>query len=243
MNYREILAGLIVLLYLADCLRLLEPGEVALAAWSGKAWRARFGSRRWQLMGKDVLLANPLAPAEMLFILRWRAADTAPQEPGTVRVEQIRAAAQALGTAAWLCCGTGILAILILPTLMLLQLGTVPIIACVAALYLNIAVTALVIYSRRNQLGIPPKAIAKACAEALLCAPYGANLARRMALALPTRELRLAQAAALLLDDNHRIHAWEECRARLAELLAEFDDGSPEYRRLKAEEAIWSARP
>ncbi len=239
MDYREILAGLIILLYLSDCLRLLEPDEVALASRGGGNWRVRFASERWQFARKDSLLANPFDPAECLFIVRWRTTAPALPPPGAAAAERLTSAARALAGPGRLCWVSWILALVVLPALLVLQAGSNLIIACAAALYLNIALAGLWIYRRRDRIGLPRATLGKAWAECVLCAPYGANLARKVALLADTRDIDLAQAAARLLDDKQMARVRGECAARLAELMSEYDAGTPEHETLKAEEANW----
>jgi len=240
-DYHEGLAGLIVLFYLWDCLHLLDPDLVALAAAGGGRWRVRFGARRWQLAGKEPLLANPFDPAEILFILGWRAGKGPAPEPGDAApaCQPLVAVAAALILPGRLCWASWMLAIVVLPPALVLHLGPLPVMVCAGALYLNVALTGLVLYRRRDRLGLSGGSIVKIGAECLLCIPYGVNLARKAALALPSRQLRLQQLGAQVLDAAQRAQAWEECRARLGELMGEFDPGTAAHEALAQEQASW----
>jgi len=244
-DYHEGLAGLIVLFYLWDCLHLLDPDLVALAAAGGGRWRVRFGARRWQLAGKDPLLANPFDPAESLFLLGWRAGTGPAPEPrdAATAANRLEAAAAALLLPGRLCWISWMLAIVILPPALVLHLGPLPVMACAGALYVNVVLTGLVVYRRRDRLGLSGATIVKIWVECLLCVPYGVNLARKVALALPSRQLRLQHIGARVLDAAQRAQAWEECRARLGELMGEFDPGTAAHEALAQEQARWRVEP
>ena len=243
MNHQEILAGLIVLLYLSDCLRLLHPGAAALCVSGDSAWRVLFGSSRMVLAGKDPLLANPFDPSQILFIVAWRGQGSRAEHGPALEAQTLRTAAAALRAPGWTCWISWTLALLALPALLLLNTGPVPVIVCACALYLNITLTGLLLYARRSRLGVSAGQVAKIWGESVLCAPFGANMARKLALALPTRDASLALLGSRLLDDRHKRLAWQECRERLVERMAEFDEGTPEYDALGQEAASWRTEP
>lgn len=76
-NAPQLLAALIPGLYVLDCLRLLQPGQVVLRTRGRGDWRAGLGFTGWQLAGREPWIANPFLPDEILIVRAWRG-----DEPG-----------------------------------------------------------------------------------------------------------------------------------------------------------------
>jgi hypothetical protein len=229
MNPEALLALMIVALYLKDSLLLLRADEAVLvhglgwlASGSGR-WRAGFGARGFKLGGREPYLANPFAPHAPVFRLRW--AMQAAAAPGATSQKPLAAAPQLawLAPFAWL---SWALLFVAIPTTVLAHWGVTATLAAVALLYVNIAAALVALWFWRQPLGLAPRAFALLAFECLVCAPYAANLVRRVAWAGTSGEDFTAAAARLLpppaLAEVHR-----ECLARIDEQLEAEAEGSP----------------
>ena len=246
------LALLIVALYLLDSLLLLRPDEAVLVrrglaggrtgdsdSDAGR-WRAAFGAQGFKLAGREPWLANPWLPHQPVFRLRWRMAQAGADPAATAARSDVAAAvatAEALRFdaplglrrlhqlapmvwCAWL------LLFLLIPCTLLVPLGMQATLAAVLLLYLNIVLALALIWRWRRDLGLNGRAFALLAFECLVCAPYSANLVRRLAWQARAGETFDA-AAARLLPAAAMQQAHRECLSRIDERLeAEPESGA-----------------
>ena len=223
LSTEALLALLIVALYLKDSLLLLRPDEAVLVRGLG-GWRAGFGARGYKLAGKEPWLANPLAPHAPVWRLGW--AMRGEGTPPTADAAAWQPALSPLARLAPFACFSWGLLFVVIPTAVLAQWGVVATLGAVALLYLNIAAGLGVTWLQRRPLGLGARAFALLAFECLVCAPYSANLVRRLSLAQRPSEDFTAAAARLLtpfaLAEVHR-----ECVARIDEQLEAEPEGGP----------------
>ena len=169
---------LIVALYLKDSLLLLEPNEAVMVRRFGGRLRAGFGVRSWRLAGREPYLANPFAPHQPVLRLTWRMAG-APAR-GALLVPELPAELMRLGAFAWV---SWLGLFVLIPTLLLARLDALTTLVAVGLLYLNIAASLVAAWRWRKRLGLGDRACALLAFECIACAPYAANLVRRVAAA------------------------------------------------------------
>ena len=166
----------LVALYLKDCLLLLGRDEAVLVrGWRGR-WRAGFGLLDWRLRRREPYLCHPFKPWEPVLRLRWDAAAgpaPAAAAPASVPPE--------LGLGPWVAI-IWLLLFVALPTAFYGQLGLHAILAVLGALYLTIAASLGLAWRRRAALGLSGPDFGVLAFEVLACAPYAANLVRRLSL-------------------------------------------------------------
>ena len=220
----------LVALYLKDCFLLLGRDEAVLVrGWRGR-WRAGFGLLDWRLRRREPYLCNPFKPWEPVLRLRWDAAaepGPSPAAPASVPPE--------LGLGPWVSV-IWLMLFVALPTAFYGQLGLHAILAVLGALYLYIAVSLVLVWRRRAALGLTGSAFGVLAFEVLACAPYAANLVRRLSLHRPVDD-GLLTAATRLLDAPALAAVHAQCLARIDDELDWADEDSSRARALR------SARP
>jgi hypothetical protein len=214
-----VLALVIVAFYLKDCLLLLRRDEaVMVAGRSGSRWRAAFGLRHYTLAGREPWLANPFLPHVPVFRLRWQmqasdhVAAPAVSAARSLRVEPRLRRLAPLVWAIWT------LLFVMVPLAVLGRFGVTAALWLVGLLYAHIAVALLLTWRWRVPFGLSHRAFVLLAFECLACAPYAANLVRRLSLSQEMDEAFTAAATRLLppdaLADVHR-----ECLARIDDQL------------------------
>jgi hypothetical protein len=224
-----LLALAIVAFYLKDSLLLLGPDEAVLVRGFGGRWRAGFGARGFKLAGREPYLAHPLTPHAPAYRLRWAMqAESAPfAGSGTAALEALPQLGR-LAPFAWV---SWLLLFVVIPGTVLARLGVTSTLAAVLLLYLNILVALGLVWRMRAPLGLAGRAYALLAFECLVCAPYSANLVRRVAAARPVQE-DFTVAAARLLPAAALADVSRECLARIDEQLEAEAEGSAAARAL-----------
>ncbi len=228
----ELLIGpALVGLYLKDGLLMLAPDEgVLVRGWRGR-WRAALGPREWRLRGRAPWLCNPFKPQQPVLRLRWDpAAD--PAAPVGSRAE-VPDALLALGPwvgVIWLLLFVG------LPLAFYLHLNLRVLLVLLAELYAVIAATLVLVWRRRAALGLDAKAFGTLAFEVLACAPYAANLVRRLSLMRRVDE-DLVAAARRLLPAPALPGVLAECARRIDDELEWGDETSARAHALRAARA------
>lgn len=244
------LALLIVALYLKDCLLLLRPDEAVLVR--ARHWQAGFGLRQWTLAGREPCWANPLLPHRPVFRLQWdmlaappsglAVAPAAPTAPiDTVDTPGRLGALRRLLPSVWL---SWLLLFVLLPITVLGHWGVAATLTVVGLLYVNIGVSLLVVWLSRRRLGLNASTFGLLAFECLVCAPYAANLVRRLSWRYPLPGLApedFASAAARLLAPAAWAEARSACRARVQDQCDAEPEGTPRARALQKSLQAWSA--
>lgn len=217
-----ILAAMIVAFYLKDSLLLLAPDEAVLVRGLGGRWHAGFGARGYKLAGKEPYLANPLTPHAPVVRLAW-SMRIAPAPTAPADALALPSSLGWLAPFAWV---SWALLFVLIPTTVLARWGVTATLWAVALLYLNIVVALVVVACLRQRLHLSKRAFAMLAFECLVCAPYSANLLRRVAAARPVGEDFTVAAARLLRpQDLEAVH--RECLVRIDEQLEELPEDSP----------------
>jgi hypothetical protein len=200
-------------LYLKDGLLMLARDEgVLVRGWRGR-WRAAFGPREWRLGGRAPYLCNPFKPQQPVLRLRWDATAD-PAAPAQVRADA-PPALLSLGPwvgAIWLLLFVG------LPLAFYLHMGVNVLLLLLAELYTVIAVTLVLVWRRRAALGLDARAFGMLAFEVLACAPYAANLVRRLSLMRRADE-DLLVAARRLVPERALPDVLAACRRRIDDEL------------------------
>ena len=217
----------LVALYLKDCFLLLGRDEAVLVrGWRGR-WRAGFGMLDWRLRRREPYLCHPFKPWEPVLRLRWDAAT----EPGPLPAAPLSLPPE-LRLGPWVSV-IWLMLFVALPTAFYGQLGLRAILAVLAALYLYIAVSLLLVWRQRAALGLSGSAFGVLAFEVLACAPYAANLVRRLSLQRPVAE-DLLTAATRLLDAPALANVHAQCLARIDDELDWAAEDSPRSQALRA---------
>ena len=214
-------------LYLKDCFLLLGRDEAVLVrGWRGR-WRAGFGLLDWRLRRREPYLCHPFKPWEPVLRLRWDAAAAprpVPAAPASVPP------APRLGP--WVAL-IWLLLFVALPAAFYGQLGLHAILAVLGTLYAAIVVSLALVWRRHAALGLSGSAFGVLAFEVLACAPYAANLVRRLSLHRAVDEDLLAAAQRLLAAPAlASVHA--QCLARIDDELDWAAEDSPRSQALRA---------
>jgi len=217
----------LVALYLKDCFLLLGRDEAVLVrGWRGR-WRAGFGLLDWRLRRREPYLCHPFKPWEPVLRLRWDAAAVprpVPAAPPSVPP------APRLGP--WVAL-IWLLLFVALPAAFYGQLGLHAILAVLGTLYGAIVLSLGLVWRRRAVLGLGASEFGVLAFEVLACAPYAANLVRRLSLHRAVDEDLLA-AAERLLDAPALAAVHAQCLARIDDELDWAAEDSPRSQALRA---------
>ncbi len=217
----------LVALYLKDCLLLLGRDEAVLVrGWRGR-WRAGFGLLDWRLRRREPYLCHPFKPWEPVLRLRWDAAAA----PGPLPAARASVSDE-LRLGPWVSV-IWLMLFVALPIAFYAQLGLRAILTVLGALYLYIVVSLVLVWRRRAALGLSGSAFGVLAFEVLACAPYAANLVRRLSLHRPVDE-DLLTAAPRLLDAPALVEVHAQCLARIDDELDWAAEDSPRSQALRA---------
>jgi len=227
--------------YLYDCGALLYDDELLLLH-DGRRWRAEAGSGQF-LFRRRACLPGLLQPWQAIYRAQWR--DSPRPEP----------AAAALPTAGE-CVPPlpGLIALRVLCTLMLvLMLPVLPLVSLAygagwamlgvfAAYYALIAAALAYIATRRRRWRVSGRAYVALALDALACAPFAANLVRRVSATQPLAHDGV-ECARVLCGPDERRALLDALRARLDDrAAAQGGDGAAvarlRARRLQLEEML-----
>lgn len=227
----ELLIGpAIAVLYLKDGLLMLEGDEAVLVrGWRGR-WRAGFGPREWRLRGRAPWLCNPFKPQQPVLRLHWNASAPAVLAP-TPSGAPADVPGDLLALGPWV----GVIWLLLfvgLPIAFYAHLGLAVLLAVLAELYAAIAIALILVYRRRGALGLTRRAFGVLAFEVLACAPYAANLVRRLSLARRVDE-DFAAASERLLKGPALAAMRAESARRIDYELEALDADSPRARALR----------
>jgi hypothetical protein len=160
--------------YLYDSLQPLWQNEV-LYVRAGERWRFIADSpvRRW---GRRLVLPNPLLPQRPLFRVAWSLDDK--RAASTPELNGFLSALRPIG---FICQLLLALLLLLLPVCWLLGAGIV--LLAQFALYYLLIITALVlVFRRRETLGLRHRAFWSLAFDVIACAPFAVNMVRKLSL-------------------------------------------------------------
>ena len=206
-------------LYLYDSALLLYFDEGILTPGRRGRWRVLFGSEGFRLMGRGLLIPNPLFPHQPLFRLAWRF--PSPGRPVDAHWPARRALFRPLAAAVW---GIGAALFVVLP-LGLFALGESALLLAALLLYASIAAALVWTGVNRGRLGVSRARMAALAFESLACPPFALNLVRRISAAMPIDE-DLVRAARALQAPRDWDAARHEFIARLDEEIDAQEEGS-----------------
>jgi hypothetical protein len=204
------------LLYLADCVVLIERGQ---ALWSRGA--LAFGSVHYQLRGKAVALLHPLTPFAPVF----RTQPLFSVAPGIPLPD----ARQAVAPAAALGALQFLLLFAALPYCLLRAPGW-PFLVSLLLAYLNALAMLGLLWRRLRRAGIAARPLAGLAFGWLACLPLSVNAARKAGLAF---DIDMdARRAVQTIPMEKKPAGRFELAAQVAEAMQELDEDDERYRRL-----------
>lgn len=164
--------------YLFDSAMLLYANELVYAETNGK-WVFAYPESRWQMLGKNLYLPNPLTPDSPLFRVCWFVSGSSElQEDQDALQHFIRT----LNPLRHMTLGLLVLLLAGLP-LVLFFFGTgAGLLILLGAVYFTISAMLIQTYRQREELGLPGKTFAKLAFDSLACAPFALNLVRKLTL-------------------------------------------------------------
>jgi len=160
--------------YLYDSLQPLWQNEM-LYIRAAKHWRIvadsplRGGGRR-------LVLPSPLLPHRAQFRVAWSLADR--RSTATAELDSLFAALRPLGVI----CQLLLWLLLLLPPVCWLLGAGVALLAQFALYYLLLIVALVLVFRRRDALGLPTRAFWSLAFDVLACAPFAVNLVRKLTL-------------------------------------------------------------
>ncbi len=218
----------ILAMYLKDCFLLLGRDEAVLVrGWRGR-WRAGFGAREWQLRRRQPYLCHPFKPWEPVLRLRWDAVArpaASPSAPAAMPSD--------LGLGPWVA-AIWLMLFVALPGAYYGHLGLRAVLMVLAGLYAYIAASLVLVWRARATLGLTGAQFGVLAFEVLACAPYAANLVRRLSLHRTVNE-DLLTAATRLLDAPALAAVHAQCLARIDDELDFTAEDAPRAVALRAE--------
>jgi len=222
-----LLGPAVVALYLKDCCLLLERDEAVLVRGWGRRWRAGFGALDWRLRGREPRLCHPLKPWQSVQRLRWDAAAAPAPASAAVPADPPERFLWPWASVMWL------LLFVALPVAYYGNLGLRSVLLVIAELYLLILVSLVLVWRRRAALGLTGSQFGVLAFELLACAPYAANLVRRLSLHRRVDESLLA-ASERLLDAPGQAQVRAQCLRRIDDELDWIAEDSPRAQALRA---------
>ena len=213
-------------LYLFDCVVLLERGQAVLEACRAPFFPRMalvFGSRHYQIGGKAVALLNPFTPFIPAFRTLPLFSGPDASNPGVSKVVRAVTPASALSFVQFL------LIFVVLPYCLYRAPGWPFLIALVLA-YVNALAMLGFIWWRFHRAGIGTRPLIGLGFGWLVCLPLSVNCLRKagLALSIPVD----AQRAIRYLPADDRQRARNDLAAQVAEAMHEVDEGDAQYRRL-----------
>jgi len=163
--------------YLYDSALLLHGNELVLVC-RGERWSIRGGSDL-RVAGKRLYLPNPLTPHSLLLRVAWSTSDRRSQHDSAAAIEAFRAS---LRLPRVLVIAQVVILMALLPGLSWTVGSGGPLLGVIALFYALVLVALLIIYRRREALGLTLKSYWLLALDVLACAPFAANIVRKLSL-------------------------------------------------------------
>jgi hypothetical protein len=197
--------------HLYDATQALWHNEV-LFERAGTHWRIRADSpvRRW---GRRMVLPNLFMPQRPVFRVAWGLSDARP--PVDVNLEPFVAALRPLGMISQLLL---LMLLALWPLCWILGAG-LTVLALFAAYYMLVVVALVLVFRRRSALMLTTGAFWSLAFDVLACAPFAANIVRKLSLRHGLAG-NPVDFAARHFDGGTRMALGQLIRARLAESQA-----------------------
>lgn len=222
------LAGGALAFYLLDSAQFLYGNELLFVRTRGR-WRNVAASEAL-LLGRRVLLPNPLTPFAPLMRLCWSESTTSGAPPARAAAPGLRRALRPLQF------GVMFLLMLIavaLPATLLCYGQGLPLLMLLASVYvLNLGMT-FWIWRRRAALGLAKRACAILSVDLLACPPFAINLVRKITMQQPLAGDPLLFARAQFTAAGFSALCALLAR-RIRQELAADEPGGERYRKLEA---------
>lgn len=221
-----LLMAVIIGLYLYDSALLLYRNQGTLELAGRGDWRVAFGSRNFQVRGKNIFIPNPITPHRPLFLLSWNFEGETPEAKEDIA--DYAHAVQPLRPIVW-CMALSLF--VLLPLGFFTKLGDVALILAIALLYLSIVAALTWLWFKRAKFKLSPKQFAGLAFESVVCSPFAVNLIRRITLNMPVGE-DLVHASRRLQGEEGWSVTRENLVARLDERIEDEDENSERMARL-----------
>lgn len=160
----------IVLVYLLDSMRLLGHREALVERLAPGRWQLAFGLVRMELLGRRPVLPNPLRPDRMIWLARWRLADSA----GMTALPAADGWTRAMGGL----CLTLLFDVVVLAPAMLLLGENLYFVVAIGVGYLIAVADASLFVLRAADFGLKRRTAFGMSVISVLCLPCAPNLMR-----------------------------------------------------------------
>jgi hypothetical protein len=212
--------------YLLDATALLYGNELVLE-WRRGAWRSSTGFEM-QVGGRRPFVPNAFAPHGLLFRVRW---DVRARREGTTL--DVANLAARLAPIRVLVTVQAVMLLLVLPALSIGYGAGLPLLLLFAAYYVLTLASLGLMCVRRRALGLSPRQCAGIALEAVFCAPFAINLARKVSLAR-SADVSWLELGRNEFQDAARLRLRQQVAARIGDALVLEETGSVACARLEA---------
>jgi hypothetical protein len=213
--------------YLYDSALLLHGNELLLVR-RGERWSISGGSDV-RVAGKRLYLPNPLTPQALLFRVAWSASDRRSQHDSA---EALDAFARSLRFIRVLVVAQIVILLALLPGVSWAVGSSGPMLGVIALFYALVVVALALIHRRRETLGLTVKGYWLLVLDVLACAPFAANVVRKLSLHRSIRGNPL-QFARANFDPLARGGLLQLLELRVRDELASEEAGSVRQRELQ----------
>jgi len=214
--------------YLYDSALLLHGNELLLIR-RGERWSIRGGSDV-RVAGKRLYLPNPLTPQALLFRVAWSTSDRRSQQDSAAAIEAFRSSLRFIRV---LVVAQIVILMALLPGVSWTLGSGGPLLGVIALFYALVLLALVCLYRRRATLGLSRKEYGLLALDMLACAPFAANLVRKLSLRRSIRGNPL-QFAQTNLDALTRGSLLQLLDRRVRDELADVEGGTARQQELQA---------
>ena len=214
--------------YLYDSGMLLYVNEMVFLR-DRRQWNFAYPGNNWLLLGRSPYIPNPLTPDIAIFRVYWSDTDQSSQNSNK-SIEQFVTALVPLQYF------VGVLLaqfFVVLPFVLFLYGSGPQLLWAFGAIYLNIAVILVVVYRKKDILGVSKRKFLVLSFESLACAPFALNILRKLTLhrSLVGDPIKFAK---IMFDQNAYLSLVGVVSKRIDEQLELVDIDTPRYASLQA---------